>query len=216
MAEVKLDKAVFNVPVPNHELLKVAYESYLAEKRQVGAKTLKRGEVRGGGRKPWRQKGTGRARFGSSRNPIWRGGGVAFGPSGNENYTKKVPKNAKRVALRQALTLANQAKKILTADIKVDGKTKSAVKLLSSLKIEKKRRILVVIEKNEKVLRSFSNLPNVAVVSPTYLSVFHILNADVLLFETKALEVTTNWLKGVKDDPVKAPTKAGVSKKGDN
>ena len=200
MAEtIKLDKAVFDVAVPNHELLKLAYESYLAEKRQVGAKTLKRGEVRGGGRKPWRQKGLGRARFGSSRNPIWRGGGVAFGPTGQENYTKKIAKGSKRVALRQALTLVNKAKKILVTDIKVDGKTKSAVKLLSDLKIEKKRRILVVAEKNDRISRSFNNLPNVEVVSPTYLTVFHILNADAVVFDVKAVEIVTKWLKGDKD-----------------
>jgi large subunit ribosomal protein L4 len=72
---------------------------------------LKRGEVRGGGKKPWKQKGTGRARFGSSRNPIWRGGGIVFGPSGNENYTKKLSTTSKRVAVKQALSLANKAKK---------------------------------------------------------------------------------------------------------
>jgi large subunit ribosomal protein L4 len=198
MADLKLDKAVFGVEVANHELLKMAYESYLAEKRQVGARTLKRGEVRGGGRKPWRQKGLGRARFGSSRNPIWRGGGIAFGPSGNENYKKKISKNAKHVALRQALTLVNKAKKIVVADIKVDGKTKTAAKLLASLKIENKRRILVVAGKNDVVMRSFNNLPNVEVVSPTYLTVFYILNADVIVFDTKAVEITTDWLKGVK------------------
>ncbi len=84
MANAKLDDAVFTVEVANHQLLRLAYDSYLAASRQVGAKTKTRGEVRGGGRKPWRQKGTGRARFGSSRNPIWRGGGVAFGPTGLE------------------------------------------------------------------------------------------------------------------------------------
>ena len=90
MADVKLSDAVFAVDVPNHELLKIAYEGYLAAGRQVGAKTKTRGDVRGGGKKPWRQKGTGRARFGSSRNPIWRGGGVVFGPLGIENHTKKL------------------------------------------------------------------------------------------------------------------------------
>ena len=199
MAEIKLDKAVFSVEVPNHELLKLAYESYLAEKRQVGAVTLKRGEVRGGGKKPWRQKGLGRARFGSSRNPIWRGGGVAFGPTGNENYTKKIAKNSKRVALKQALTLANKAKKITIADnVKVNGKTQSAVKFLSDLKINNKRRILIVIEKNEQTLRSFNNLPSVEVISPMYLTVFHILNADTIVFDAKSIEITTNWLKGGK------------------
>ncbi len=84
----KLPKDIFAVEVPNHELLKLAYDSYLANARLASATTKQRGEVSGGGKKPWKQKGTGRARFGSSRNPIWRGGGVVFGPRGNENYTK--------------------------------------------------------------------------------------------------------------------------------
>jgi large subunit ribosomal protein L4 len=194
----KLDKNIFSVEVKNHELLKLAYESYLAEGRQVGAKTLRRGEVRGGGKKPWRQKGTGRARFGSSRNPIWRGGGVAFGPLGNENYTKKIATKTKRVALRQALTLANQAKKIIVAgDIKLDGKTKTAVKALQSLGVANKRRILAVVaEKTDAALRSTNNLPNVELVSAKYLTVYHILNADAIVFGPKALEITTEWLRG--------------------
>jgi large subunit ribosomal protein L4 len=195
----KLDKAVFGVDVKNHELLKLAYESYLAEKRQVGAKTLRRGEVRGGGKKPWRQKGTGRARFGSSRNPIWRGGGVAFGPLGNENYTKKIAKNSKRVALRQALTLANKAKKIIVANPKLTGKTKDAAKFLTTEKIADKRRILLVVdEKTPEILRSTNNLPNVEVIRATYLTVYHILNADVIVFGNSALDTTTQWLKGDK------------------
>ncbi|MDR1300793.1 MAG: 50S ribosomal protein L4 [Candidatus Nomurabacteria bacterium] len=199
MADLKLDKAVFGVAIPNHELMKVAYDAYLGEKRQVGAKTLKRGEVRGGGRKPWRQKGTGRARFGSSRNPIWRGGGVAFGPSGNENYTKKIARGAKRVALRQALTLANQAKKIIVDDVKVSGKTKDAAKFLALRKITEFDRVLLVTEKTIAILRSFNNISNVRVDSPKYLTVFHILNADKIIFNgEKALGATTEWLKGDK------------------
>ena len=118
-----LPKAVFAVDVPNHELLKLAYDAYLANARTASATTKTRGDVRGGGKKPWRQKGTGRARFGSTRNPIWRTGGVVFGPLGNENYTKKVSKTAKRVAVRQALTVANQAKKISVKEFTTTGKT---------------------------------------------------------------------------------------------
>jgi len=195
---VKLDKSIFDVPVKNHELLKLAYESYLAEGRQVGAKTLRRGEVRGGGKKPWRQKGTGRARFGSSRNPIWRGGGVAFGPLGIENYRVKITKSAKHVALRQALTLANQAKKIIIAlepDIK-SGKTRDAVKLLTKYGVADKKRVLgVVAEKTDGTMRAVSNLPNVEIVSAKYLTVYHILNADAILFGPAALQVVTEWLK---------------------
>lgn len=195
----KFDKAVFGVEVANHELLKLAYESYLAESRQVGAKTLKRGDVRGGGKKPWRQKGTGRARFGSSRNPIWRGGGVVFGPLGNENYTKKIAKNSKRVALRQALTLANEAKKVLVANITFTGKTRDAVKSLANAKVDTDRKVLFVVEeKTSEALRSTNNLSNVLVVRPTYLTVFHILNADQIVFNGKSLETTTEWLKGDK------------------
>ena len=126
-AKTALPKEVFNVEVPNHELLKLAYDSFLANSRQASATTLQRGEVRGGGKKPWRQKGTGRARFGSIRNPIWRGGGVVFGPRGNENYSKKISKTSKRVAIRQALTLANEAKKITVKDITTTGKTAEVV-----------------------------------------------------------------------------------------
>src|SRR5579862_9595084 len=108
----KLDKAVFEVEVKNHQLLKDAYLAYLASGRMNLAVTKKRGEVRGGGAKPWRQKGTGRARFGSSRNPIWRGGGVAFGPTGNENYSHKLNQKTKHAALRQALSLAANEKRI--------------------------------------------------------------------------------------------------------
>lgn len=195
-----LDKTVFDVSVENHELLKLAYESVLAANRQVGAKTLRRGEVRGGGKKPWKQKGTGRARFGSTRNPIWRGGGVVFGPLGIENYNKKISKTAKKVALRQALTLANKDKKIVEIDdfaIK-SAKTKDAVKALQEAKVDNFRRILLVAEKSENNLRAVANLANVNLVSATYLNVKDILDADRIVFTKKALGETTAWLKGDK------------------
>lgn len=196
MAEAKLSDAVFQVEVPNHELLKLAYDSYLAANRQVGATTKTRGEVRGGGKKPWRQKGTGRARFGSSRNPIWRGGGVVFGPLGIENYNKRLAKSTKRVALRQALTLANRDGEITVIDaVKTTGKTREIVKLLADLNLADKRRVLLVDVKNELNLRATANLPQVELVSPTYLSVFHILNADAIVFTKEALAATTEWLK---------------------
>ena len=195
-----LDKTIFDVKVENHELLKLAYESVLAANRQVGAKTLTRGLVRGGGKKPWRQKGTGRARFGSSRNPIWRGGGIVFGPLGIENYNKKISKTAKKVALRQALTLANKAGKIVEIDdfaIK-SAKTKDAVKALQDAKVDNFRRILLVADKSENNLRAVANLANVNLVSATYLNVKDILDADKIVFTKKSLEATTTWLKGDK------------------
>jgi large subunit ribosomal protein L4 len=189
-----LPKAVFNVEVENHELLKLAYDSYLANSRQASATTLKRGEVRGGGKKPWKQKGTGRARVGSIRSPIWRGGGVIFGPRGNENYTIKISKTSKRVALRQALTLANEAKKIVVKDVSTTGKTAEVVKFLTDNKLDRKV-LLVVEEKTSELIRATANIQNVLLISANYLAVYHILNADHIVLSTKSVPVITDWLK---------------------
>ncbi len=195
MAEkTTLPKSVFAVEVPNHELLKLAYDAYLANNRLASATTKQRGEVRGGGKKPWRQKGTGRARFGSIRNPIWRGGGIVFGPRGNENYTKKISKTSKRVALRQALTL--KADKVLVAEIKTSGKTKEVAKFLEDNKLN--RRILIVAEKTDELIRATSNISEVLLVSSMYLNVFNILNADHIVIAPKAIETIENWLGGEK------------------
>ena len=193
-----LNKDIFGLTVENHELVKLAYDAYLANARSSHAKTLKRGEVRGGGKKPWRQKGTGRARFGSTRNPIWRHGGVAFGRTGNENFTKKISKSAKRLAVRQALSLKNADKAILMlpADAKLDGKTKSAAKVLKDMKLEGKNVLAVVKEKTPETLRSTNNLPNVKVVRATYLNVFDIMNADAVVFSERALKEAEKWLIG--------------------
>ena len=188
-----LPKEIFAVDVKNHELLKLAYDSYLAQSRTASATTKQRGEVSGGGKKPWKQKGTGRARFGSSRNPIWRGGGVVFGPRGNENYTKKLTTTSKRVALRQALSLANAAKQIVVLDFKPTGKTADAVKFLSDNKLD--RKVLIVVdEKTPEVLRSTNNIQNILLVRANYLSVYHILNADKIVITPKSVAVIKEWL----------------------
>src|SRR5690606_12302768 len=140
---------------------------------------LTRGEVRGGGKKPWRQKGTGRARFGSTRNPIWRTGGVVFGPRGNENYTKRLSTTSKRVALRQALSLAHKAKKVVVKDVKTTGKTAEVAKFLADNKFAPKTLIVVSADdKTPELIRATANLQNVLLIGATYLSVYHILNAD--------------------------------------
>lgn len=194
MAEIsKLPKDIFAVEVTNHELLKLAYDSYLANSRLASATTKQRGEVRGGGKKPWKQKGTGRARFGSTRNPIWRGGGVVFGPRGNENYTKKLSKTSKRVALKQALTLANEANKIVIKDIKTTGKTAEVAKFLADNKLDRKA-LVVVAEKTNELMRATNNMQNVLVVSANYLSVYHLLNADHIVMSESALPVLSAWL----------------------
>ena len=195
-----LDKDVFGLAVENHELVKLAYDAYLANSRSSHAKTLKRGEVRGGGKKPWKQKGTGRARFGSTRNPIWRHGGVAFGRTGEENFTKKIARSSKLLAVRQALSMKNAEKAVfvLPAETKVDGKTKTAAKILKDLKLDGKYVLAVVAEKTPEVLRSTNNLANVKLVRSTYLNVFDIMNADAIVFSEAGLKATVKWLKGDK------------------
>ena len=188
-----LPTEVFAVDVPNHELLKLAYDSFLANSRLASATTKQRGEVRGGGKKPWAQKGTGRARFGSSRNPIWRGGGVVFGPRGNENYTKRLSTTSKRVALRQALTVSNAAGKIVVSDVKTTGKTSEVVKYLADNKLD--RRVLIVVdEKTPELLRATNNIQNALLIRSTYLSVYHILNADHIVLSAKSVDTIKSWL----------------------
>lgn len=194
-AKAALPKSIFEVDVPNHELLKLAYDAFLANSRQASATTKTRGEVRGGGKKPWRQKGTGRARFGSTRNPIWRHGGIVFGPRGNENYTKKLSKTSKHVALRQALTLANQDKKILVSDIKTTGKTAEVAKFLASQKCSEKDRVLLVVDdKTPELMRATNNLENALLVRTQYLSVYYILNADKIVMTPAAVKAVEAWL----------------------
>lgn len=193
-----LNKNIFDLTVENHELVKLAYDAYLANSRSSHAKTLKRGEVRGGGKKPWKQKGTGRARFGSTRNPIWRHGGVAFGRTGNENFTKKIARSSKLLAVRQALSMKNADKAVFVLDskVKLDGKTKTAVKVLKDMKLDGKNVLAVAAEKTPEVLRSTNNLPNVKLVRATYLNVFDIMNADTIVFSEAALKEVEKWLIG--------------------
>ena len=199
MADAKLNKDIFSLEVENHELLKSAYDAYLANSRSSHAKTLKRGEVSGGGKKPWKQKGTGRARFGSTRNPIWRHGGVAFGRTGEENFTKKLAKSAKRLAVRQALSLKNAEKAVFINDLAVSGKTKDAVKILTDLKLTG-AVLMVVSEKTPELLRSTDNLNNVKLVRATYLNVFDILNSDAVVFNPAGLKEAETWLLGTANE----------------
>jgi large subunit ribosomal protein L4 len=191
----KLDKTVFDVEIKNHELIKQAYLAYLANGRENLAVSKSRGQVRGGGRKPWRQKGTGRARFGSSRNPIWRGGGVAFGPTGDENYSHQLNLKAKRQAIRQSLTqIASENRLLVIEDFVVKGgKTSELAKLLAKLGVN--REALIVVEQPTTELSLASrNLPGVKLSKPTYLNVYDLINADNVVFSVKALDATTAWL----------------------
>jgi large subunit ribosomal protein L4 len=191
----KLDKAVFGVEARNHELLKLAYDAYRANGRDNLAVAKTRTQVRGGGRKPHRQKGTGRARAGSIRSPLWRGGGITFGPTGQENYSKQLNSKAKRQAVRQALSLANTAGKIIVIEdvVAKDGKTAGLAALLA--KVGAARNTLIVVgQKSDELVRAARNLPNVKLASAGYLTVYDVLNADCLLFNQPALAATTERL----------------------
>lgn len=194
-----LNPSIFGLEVTNYELIKVAYDAYLANSRSSHAKTLKRGEVRGGGKKPWKQKGTGRARFGSTRNPIWRHGGIAGGRTGEENFTKNLARGAKKVAVMQALSIKNADKAVITiADLGVkQGKVKEVIKTLEANKVNDKENVLLVVkDKDELTLRATSNIANVKVVRPTYLNVFDLMNADKVVIIKDAIAEIENWLLG--------------------
>jgi large subunit ribosomal protein L4 len=195
----QLNASVFDVLPENHELLKLAYVAYLANGRENFAQVKTRGLVSGGGRKPWKQKGTGRARFGSSRNPIWRGGGIVFGPTGEENYTKTVPIKAKRLAIRQALSLAASENRIKVVEsvASPNGRVKPIVELLN--KIEATGSILIAVEhKDEAIINATRNLGNVKLIQASYLNVYDILNSDVIVITQKSLDIITEWLGGTK------------------
>ena len=191
----KLDTNIFGITVENHDLIKQAYVAYLANGRENLAVTKTRGLVRGGGKKPWKQKGTGRARFGSSRVPIWRGGGITFGPTGLENYSHKIHVKAKRQAIRQALSMAlteERIKVIETFDCK-DGLTKPTAALLAQMGAT--RRVLVVVaKKDENIERSTHNLKQVKAVQAQYLNVYDIVNAHSIVITKEALELIGSWL----------------------
>jgi large subunit ribosomal protein L4 len=191
----KLSKDVFGVEVTNHQLVKQAYEAYLANGRENLAVVKTRGLVRGGGKKPWKQKGTGRARFGSSRNPIWRGGGIVFGPTGLENYTIKLSTTSKRIAIRQALSLANESNKIVVIEKlgSKEGKTADMAKLLTKVGVTR-NAIVVVNDKTPELLRATANLNNVILVNAKYLNVFDIMNAHHIVMTADAVKTVETWL----------------------
>lgn len=205
----KLDAKVFGVKTENHELLKLAYEAYLANGRENLAVVKTRGLVSGGGKKPWKQKGTGRARFGSSRNPIWRGGGIVFGPTGLENYTKKLNTQSKRLATRQALSLKAADSKVTVIEklVSKEGKTSEIAKLLA--KLGANRSVLIAVtDKTPELVRATSNLQNVTLVSANYLNVYDILNADTIVLTSDAQKAVEAWLTPAKTSTKEAPSVA--------
>ena len=180
---LELNDAVFGVEVNEH-LVHMAVVQQLANKRQGTQKAKTRSEVSGGGRKPWRQKGTGHARQGSTRAPQWTGGGVVFAPAPRD-YSFKMNKKERRIALKSALTTRVQENKLVVLDeLKLDAiKTKDMQNVLNNLKVEK----AMVVTDNENVIVSARNIPNVITASVGTLNVFDILKYNTVVLDKAAV-----------------------------
>lgn len=203
--EAELSPRLFGVKA-KPEVIHQVVVAQLANARHVLADTKGKGEVRGGGKKPWKQKGTGRARHGSSRSPIWKGGGVIFGPKSSRNFTQKVNKKQKQLALAMCLSdrLANNAL-IVFERIEFDsGKTKDLVNWIKGIKakigLEKAKKFLLVLDKNDKkIIQSILNLKNVKMILADSLNCVDILDSDALLTTIKGLEAAESHFKKIKE-----------------
>lgn len=186
VGDIELSDVVFGVEVNNHVMYE-AVKNYLANQRQGTQSAKLRGEVRGGGRKPWRQKGTGRARQGSIRAPQWKGGGVVFAPKPRD-YSYSIPKKVKRLALKSALSSKVQDQEIIVVDKLVleQPKTKEMVKVLNNLKSGKKT-LIVIPERDEAVVRAAANIPGVKTAYVNTINVYDILNCDSFLITKEAV-----------------------------
>lgn len=186
--DIKLKDNIWGIE-PNDAVLHNAIVLNMSNSRQGTASTKTRSEVRGGGRKPWRQKGTGNARQGSIRATQWRGGGIVFGPNPNRNYTKKMNKKERRLALKSALAYKLIDKELIVIDdIKFEtSKTKEMVNLLTKLNIEANKVLVVVSELTENVCLSARNLANIKVVTYDEVNAFDLVSADNMLITEEAL-----------------------------
>ncbi len=184
--EINAPGEVLSYPVKEH-LIYEAVVNYRANQRRGTASTKTRGEVRGGGRKPWRQKGTGRARAGSNRSPLWRKGGTTFGPKPRD-YSYKIPKKAKRNALKSALSIKfaeNQILVLESLEFK-EPKTKEGINLLKKLNLES--ALFIDNKENNLLFLSLRNIPNVKAIDQNNITVYDVMNHQSLVFSKKAFE----------------------------
>lgn len=186
IGDIELRDDIFGVEVNRHVMYE-AVKNYLANQRQGTQSAKTRAEVRGGGRKPWRQKGTGRARQGSIRSPQWVGGGVVFAPKPRD-YSYKLPKKIKRLALKSALSSKVADQEIIVVDKLVleQPKTKEMVKILSNLNAGKKT-LVVIPERDENVILAARNIPGVKTTYVNTINVYDILNCDSFLITKDAV-----------------------------
>ena len=186
VGDIELNDSVFGVTV-NQSVLHDAVVAYLANQRQGTHDTKTRAEVRGGGRKPWRQKGTGRARHGSTRSPIWKGGGIVFGPHPRD-YSIKLPKKVRRLAMKSALSSKVESGNIVVLDLLLleQPKTKDMVRILNNLKISNKA-LVVTADKNDNIIRSARNIPGIKPTSASHLNVYDLMAHQTLVITRDAV-----------------------------
>lgn len=187
VGEMTLSDAIFGIE-PNTSVMHAAVVNYLANQRQGTQSTLTRSEVSGGGRKPWKQKGTDRARQGSTRAPQWTHGGIALGPKPRD-YSYELPKKVKRLALKSAFSTKVADNDLIVVDnIAVEGfKTKAVVEMLSKLGADKKA-LIVMPELDQKLIKSAANIPGVKTALVNTINVYDILNYDKFIVAKGALE----------------------------
>ena len=195
VSDIELNENVFGIK-PNEKIVHIALVNYMANQRQGTANTKTRAEVAGGGRKPWRQKGTGNARQGSIRAPHWVGGGVVFGPNANRNYTKKMNKKERRLALKSALTYKANDKEIIAIE-KFDlesNKTRDFLKFLEDLKVNGKA-LIVTTELTDNNILATRNVKNVKLVLANELNTYDVLAYDKLIITEDAIKYVEEVLK---------------------
>jgi large subunit ribosomal protein L4 len=191
--QYELPSEIFGIST-NDTLVHQVYRYQVLNTIYPVAHTKDRSEVRGGGKKPWKQKGTGRARHGSTRSPIWRTGGITFGPTSLKNFAISINKKMKRKALLMVLSsrVANN-KFILLDDFTLSQmKTKNALSILSNLKLDSIKTLVVFDRKNKNIEKSFSNIPNVSLLPFDSLNLIDILKADTVLTDISSVESIKN------------------------
>jgi large subunit ribosomal protein L4 len=193
--KIDLPDGVFKVR-PRKKVLYEAVRSYLANQRQGNASTKGRSEVNAGGRKPWRQKGTGRARAGTVSSPIWKGGGIAHGPKPRDYYYA-IPKKERRLAIRCALSIkAKDGRVKVVEGITIDEpRTRLAADLMKSLGLEGGKYLFVLPERDENILKGMRNIPGVKTTVAKDLNVYDVLNCDTVILDRQAVDKVVEVLK---------------------
>lgn len=185
---INLANSIFNEKI-NESAVHQVVTAQLAKVRRGSASTKTRSEVRGGGRKPWRQKGTGRARHGTIRSPLWVGGGITFGPK-PRSYKQKTPKKLKRLAMRSILTDKYQRESLIVLDdLKLERpKTKQMVEILRNLELQDRKVLIIIPDKDANIYLSARNIPGVKTLVVDALNAYDLINNDYIIIDSGALE----------------------------